>query len=122
MASQPGSSGRQSMLGETVGWRCREWGSSTAWEDGQQGLGTAFYSDQTRQRTKHELGVAGAAPLPTRLQVPKVPHRSISPAAECLHMGGLRPRRGTLWCPSPGLMQLQSLFAPSDGLSSSPWI
>lgn len=75
-----------------------EWGSSMAWEDGQQGLGADFYSDQTRQRTKHELGMAAAAPLPTYLQVPKVPHWNTSPAADYLHMGGMRPHGGTLWC------------------------
>lgn len=42
--------------------------------------------------------MAGAAPLPTRLQVLKVPRWSLSPVAECLHMGGMRPHRGTLWC------------------------
>lgn len=54
---------------ERLGWRCRE--CSMAWQAGQWGLGTAFYSDQTRKRTKHELGMAGAAPLPACLQVPK---------------------------------------------------
>lgn len=74
---------------------------------------TAFYSDQTRQRTKHELGMAGAVPLPTCLQVPKVLHQSISPVAECLHTGVMKPHGGTLWCVlgliCPFTWQLQSV-------------
>lgn len=46
MASQPGSSGRESVLGET-GMEVQGVQHGLAWL-GQWGLGTAFYSDQTR--------------------------------------------------------------------------